>query len=69
MGFLTKGTKNVLLIASRQPPCTNSGMAWFGQKIKKIYFCYLIRVEHEKCFEMCAWIVRFGQNLRNWDYF
>jgi hypothetical protein len=33
------------------------------------YFCYSIRVEHEKCSEMCVWIVGFGQNLRNWDYF
>jgi hypothetical protein len=23
-------------------------------------FCYLVRVEHEKCSEMCYWIVRFG---------
>ena len=33
------------------------------------YFYYLIRVEHKKCSEMCAWIVRFAQKLRKWDYF
>jgi hypothetical protein len=33
------------------------------------YFCYLIRVEHEKFSEMCVWIVRFGQKLRKWDCF
>jgi hypothetical protein len=55
MGLIPKGTKNVLLIASRAP-CT-SGMVGFGQKIFS-YFCYLI---HEKCSEMCVWIVRFSQ--------
>jgi hypothetical protein len=34
-----------------------------------LHFCYLIRVEHEKCSEMCIWIVGSGQKLRNWDYF
>ena len=32
-------------------------------------FCYLIRVEHEKCSDMCVWIVRFGTKLRKWDHF
>jgi hypothetical protein len=27
------------------------------------YFCYLIRIEHEKCPEMCVWIVRFGLKI------
>jgi hypothetical protein len=40
-----------------------SGLA----KIFVFKFGYLIRVEHEKFPEMCAWIVRFGQKLRNWD--
>jgi hypothetical protein len=65
MGLFHKGTKNVLLIASRPPPCTTSGMVWFGQKNVFSNFCYLIRVEHEKCSEMCVWIVGSGQKLRN----
>ncbi len=28
-----------------------------------------IRVEHEKCSEMCVRIVRFGLKLRKWDHF
>jgi hypothetical protein len=44
-------------------------MVGFGQKKLFLKFGYLIRVEHEKCSEMCVWIGRFGQNLRKWDYF
>ena len=39
------------------------------QKIFFLKFCYLIRVEHEKCSDMCVWIVRFGPKLRKWDHF
>jgi hypothetical protein len=43
---------------------------WSG--IAKFFFykfCYLNRVEYEKCSEMCVWIVRFAQKLRKWDHF
>ena len=43
--------------------------ARYQPKIIFFQLCYLNRVEHEKCSEMCVWIVRFGQNLRKWDYF
>ena len=54
------------------PPTTFTAHPKFGLVWSKqlfLYFCYLIRVEHEKFSEMCVWIVRFGQNLRKWDYF
>jgi hypothetical protein len=51
------------------PPWTNSDMVLYGQKKIFFNFCYLNRVEHEKCSEMCVWIVRFGQKFRNWDHF
>jgi hypothetical protein len=43
---------------------------WSGST-KKIFFnfCYWIRVEHEKCSELCARIVRFGLILIKWDHF
>ena len=44
----------------------------YGRYKSKIIFfqlCYLIRVEHEKCSEMCVWIVGFGQILRKLGLF
>jgi hypothetical protein len=38
MGLFRKGTRNILLIASRPPPCTTTGMFWFGQKISFLIF-------------------------------
>jgi hypothetical protein len=32
-------------------------------------FCYLIRVEHKKCSEMCVLIIRFVLKLIKWDHF
>ena len=43
-----------------RPP---NGSYKISSVLPKIFFfqlCYLIRVEHEKCSEMCVWIVRFG---------
>jgi hypothetical protein len=37
------------------------GLVWSEKNISN--FCYLIRVEHEKCSEMCVWIVSFGQKI------
>jgi hypothetical protein len=38
-----------------------------GLKNYLFNFCYLIRVEHEKCSVMCLWIIRFGPKLGKWD--
>jgi hypothetical protein len=51
------------------PPWTASDMVSYGQKMFFFNFCYLIRVEHKKCSEMCVWIFRFGQKLRIWEHF
>jgi hypothetical protein len=39
----------------------------FVGKIKNILLLDLL--EHEKCSEMCVWIVRFGQKLRKLGHF
>ena len=44
-------------------------MVGLEQKLFFLQLCYLIRVENEKCSEMCVWIVRFSQKLRKWDCF
>jgi hypothetical protein len=48
-----------------------SGLFFFQLLFEfSIFFqCYLNRVEHEKCSEMCVWIVRFGLKLRKLDHF
>ena len=45
------------------PPQIWSGSA----KNYFFYFCYLIRVEHEKWSEMCVWVVGFSQKMRKLD--
>ena len=63
VGLFRKQSKKYLLLALLP-------LSWaiIGYRVwpKKIIFkvCYLIRVEHEKCSEMCVWIIRFGQKLR-----
>jgi hypothetical protein len=62
-----KQFKKYLLLALRPLSWTIQGMVGFGQKIF-LEFGFLIHVEHEKCSEICVWIVRFGQNLRKLEY-
>jgi hypothetical protein len=69
VGLFRKQWKKCLLLALRPLLWVIQGMVGFGQKKLFLKFCYLIHVENEKCSEMCVWIVRFGQNLRKWDYF
>jgi hypothetical protein len=64
VGLLSKKSKNYLLLTLRPLSWVIQALVWYGQKNHFSYFCYLIRVEHEKCSEMCVWIVGFGQKLR-----
>ena len=66
---LPKAIKKIFTFGSPTPLMGHPRYArvWPKKIICKV--CYLIRVEHEKCSEMCVWIIRFGQKLRNWDYF
>jgi hypothetical protein len=63
-----------LTVPDRSWPFTDLDRFWaflveYSQKKIFLTFCYLIRVEHEKCSEMCVRIVKFGQKLKKWDYF
>jgi hypothetical protein len=58
------GKKNV----PPTPPMGHLDRGLVGQK-KIVSYFYLIRVEHEKCSEMCVWIVRFDPKLKKWDFF
>jgi hypothetical protein len=66
---LSGSSKRKIYFGTRDTPMDQPvyGREW--PKKVKIFFCYLIRVEHEKCSETCVWIIRFGQKLRKWDYF
>jgi hypothetical protein len=44
-------------------------LAGISQKLFFFQFSYLIRVEHDKCSEMCVWIVRLRLKLRKLDQF
>jgi hypothetical protein len=65
-GVLAK--KKYLFYRTLKPPKRpNSLMVWIDQKSN--FFYYLIRIEHNKCSEMCVWIVKFGLKLIKWDHF
>ncbi len=53
------------------PPMAHTRYGRDLDQPKIIFFqlCYLDRVEHEKCSEMCVQIDRFTLKLRKWDCF
>ena len=59
---LLQEMKKIFTIGSPTPLMGHPryGLVWSKKSFSN--FCYLICVEHEKCSEMCVWIVRFGQN-------
>jgi hypothetical protein len=69
MGLSTKELKNFYL----EPPDRLHAppQIWY-RSVKEnffFHFCYLNLLEHEKCSEICVWIVGFGQILRKCDCF